>query len=142
MPYFMSDEDVARIGRGLQDRTLPKSEWTHAGHFAAAFWLSRARGAAALHEMPALIRAYNQATGVANTDTSGYHETITVASLRAARAWLAARQKMPLHTALNELLATQFGRSGWLLEYWSAELLFSVGARRGWVGPDRKPLPF
>jgi len=142
MPYFTSDEDVARIGRGLQDRTLPKSEWTHAGHFAAAFWLLRARGAAALHEMPALIRAYNQATGVANTDTSGYHETITVASLRAARAWLAERQHTALHVALNELLDAQFGRSTWLLEYWSAELLFSALARRVWVEPDRKAFPF
>ena len=142
MHYFTSDEEIERIGHGLTDCTLPKGEWTHAAHFAAAFWFLRERGAAALSEIPARIRAYNQATGVPNTDTSGYHETITVASLRAARAWLAARQKMPLHTALNELLATQFGRSGWLLEYWSAELLFSVGARRGWVGPDRKALPF
>ena len=32
-------------------------------------------------DMPGLIRAYNEATGVAKTDSSGYHET-----LRAARA--------------------------------------------------------
>ena len=61
--------------------------------------------------MPALIRAYNEATGVANTDTDGYHETITLASLRAARAWLDARPATPLAEALQGLLAGPFGRS-------------------------------
>jgi hypothetical protein len=142
MFHFTCDEEIERIGRGLRDRTLPKAEWTHAAHFAAAFWLLRDRDAAALCEMPALIRAYNEATGVANTDASGYHETITAASLRAARAWLASRPDMKTYSALNELLASQFGRSDWPLVYWCAELLFSVRARKTWVEPDRKPLPF
>jgi hypothetical protein len=142
MSHFTCDEEIERIGRGLCDRTLPKAEWTHAGHFAAAFWLLRDRGTAALSEMPPLIRAYNEATGVPNTDTSGYHETITAASLRAARAWLADRPDMKTYSALNELLVSDLGRSDWPLAYWSAELLFSVLARKGWVEPDRKPLPF
>lgn len=142
MLSFDSDQDIERIGRGLCDRTLPKRQWTHAAHFAAAFWLLNGRGDAALQEMPALIRAYNQATGVPNTDTRGYHETITIASLRKARAWLAPRQGVPLSAALNELLASELGRSEWPLAYWSTELLFSVRARREWVEPDRKALPF
>jgi hypothetical protein len=43
---------------------------------------------------------------------------------------------------LNELLAGEYGRSDWLLSYWSKPLLFSVAARRAWVEPDLKPLPF
>src|SRR5512146_44410 len=93
------DTCIEHIARGLIDRTLPKSDWTHAAHFAAALWLLRHRGDAAFSDMPPLIRAYNEATGVANTDTSGYHETITIASLRVARAWLDERPDMPLHAA-------------------------------------------
>jgi hypothetical protein len=126
----------------LIERSLPKSEWTHAAHFAAAFWLLARPGTDALAEMRGLIRAYNEATGVANTDSGGYHETITHASLRASRAWLAARPGMPLHEALNELLASEHGRSDWLLVYWSRPVLFSVAARRAWVEPDLKPLPY
>ncbi len=132
----ISDVDIERIARGLMDRTLPKADWTHAAHFAAALWLLRHRGDAAFREMPPLIRAYNESTGVANTDTGGYHETITVASLRLARAWLAERPGVSLHAALAELLASPYGRSNWLLAYWSRELLFSVTARRAWVDPD------
>lgn len=132
----VSDADIERIARGLIDRTLPKSGWTHAAHFAAAFWLLRHRGDAAFDDMPPLIRAYNESTGVANTDSGGYHETITLASLRLARAWLAERPRAPLHAALAELLASPYGRSDWLLAYWSRERLFSVTARRSWVEPD------
>jgi hypothetical protein len=96
----------------------------------------------AARDMPGLIRAYNEATGVHNTDTTGYHETITLASLRAAGAWLRGRSGMPLYEALNELLATEYGRSEWLLGYWSRPLLFSVAARSAWVNPDLRELPF
>jgi hypothetical protein len=139
---FDSDAAVESIGRRMLDRSLPKAEWTHAGHFAAAAWLLRHPDRDAMREMPGLIRAYNEATGVANTDSGGYHETITVASLRAARAWLETRRGVALHTALNELLASEYGRADWLLAYWSRPVLFSVTARREWVGPDLSRLPF
>jgi hypothetical protein len=142
MLYFSSDSEIDRIGRGLLDRSLPKAEWTHAAHFAAAFWLLRRPDMHAVRVMPGLIRAYNEATGVPNTNTSGYHETITLASLRSARAWLAARTDRALHEVLNELLGSDYGRSNWPLAYWSKSLLFSVAARTAWVEPDLQPLPF
>src|SRR4051812_14948418 len=138
----LTDEDINRIGRGVLDRTLPKREWTHAAHFAAAFWVLTRPGMHAEREMPKLIRAYNETTGTPNTDTGGYHETITLASLRAAQAWLHARPKSALHDALNSMLSSDYGRSDWLLAHWSPALLFSVEARRSWVDPDLRPLPF
>ena len=32
------------------------------------------------------------------------------------------------------------GDKAWPLSFWSAERLFSVAARRGWIAPDLKPL--
>ena len=139
---MFTDDEIERIGRGVADRSLPKPEWTHAAHFAAAVWLLRRPGVDAFAAMPGLIRAYNEATGVANTDSEGYHETITIASLRAARAWLADRPAEPPGVALAGLLASPFGRSDWPLGYWTRPRLFSVEARRGWVDPDLRPLPF
>ena len=140
---FLRDEEVAAIGCGLMTRTLPKAEWTHAAHFAAALWLLACRPEINVQEaMPGMIRAYNQATGTANTDTSGYHETITMASLRAARAFLAEHASLRLHAVCNELMGSPLGKSDWLLAYWSRECLFSVEARRAWVEPDLQPLPW
>lgn len=142
MTHFTSDAEIEHIGRGLLDCSLPKIEWSHAAHFAAAFWLLRHPHAPAVRDMPVLIRAYNVATSVPNTDSSGYHETITLGSLRVARAWLAERPGMALHEALSALLESEYGRSDWPLTYWSRSVLFSVAARRAWVEPDLRALPF
>jgi hypothetical protein len=146
MPVFIpftSDDEVAAIGRGLIDRTLPKAAWTHAAHFAAVLWILTCRTELdASREMPGIIRSYNETTGVANTDTSGYHETITQASLRAARAFLAHRPLVPLFMTCNALIGSPLGKPDWLLDYWSRERLFSIEARRAWIDPDLKALPF
>ena len=80
---FTSDDELAVIANGLLDRTLPKSLWTHAAHFAATLRLMKNRpDPRSPTHLPAIIRAYNEAVGGANTDASGYHETIPQASMR------------------------------------------------------------
>lgn len=140
---FVSDDDLAAIAHGVMDLTLPKARWTHRAHFAAALWLlARRPDIDAPRVMPGLIRAYNEATNTPNTDTGGYHETITQASLRAASSFLESHRGKPLFAVCNALMESGFGKSDWLLAYWTKERLFSVEARRRWVEPDLKPLPF
>ena len=141
---FASEAEIIRIGEGLITRTLPRTEWTHAAHFAAALWLIRYRpGLDAAATMPGLIRAYNESVGRTNDDNGGYHETITLASLRAARGVLGAYPPdMPIHRIVNALMQSGLADPNWLLEYWSRDQLMSVEARRHWVEPDLKSLPF
>ena len=140
--HYLDDQAVERIGLGLLDRTLPKADWTHAAHFAATLWILRARPDIDIDgRLPDVIRGYNAATGVENSDSSGYHETITRASLRAGRAFLAGRPaSQPLHEIIDLLMASPLGRSDGLLRHWRRETLFSVAARRGFVPPDLEPM--
>jgi hypothetical protein len=126
------------------DRSLDKSEWTHAGHFGAALWLLCHRpNLTTAHEIRSRIMAYNEATRTPNTDFGGYHHTITLASMRAASHHLTCYSTdVGLTTILKELMASRFGNPDWLLSYWSHEILFSVPARRIWVEPNLEPLPF
>jgi hypothetical protein len=62
--------------------------------------------------------------------------------LRAAASFLAERRDEPLYAVCNALMEGEFGKSDWLLAYWTKERLFSVEARRVWVEPDIRPLPF
>jgi hypothetical protein len=142
--HYPSDDAIARVGLGLLDRSLPKPEWTHAAHFAATLWLLRTRpDVTPERDLRAIICAYNEATGVQNTDSSGYHETITQASIRAARTFLAERPgDEPLHLTIDALMASPLAKSSWLLSYWSKDLLFSAESRRGWIAPDLQPLPW
>ena len=141
--FYASDDAVARIAHGVIARTLPKPEWTHAAHFAAVLWLLRTRPVAVVvAEMPGLIRAYNVATETPNTDTGGYHHTITLASVRAAADFLGRyRADHDLHAIVDDLMASPLGSPGWLLDYWSKARLFSVEARRSWAEPDLQPFP-
>jgi hypothetical protein len=144
MMTYSSDHEIERIGMRLLDRSLPKPEWTHAAHFAAALWLLRHRPDLVEHGgIGCLIRAYNEATGTPNTASSGYHETITTASMRAAAAFLRNHSEhTPLHRIANDLLASPCGDPNWLLAYWSRSALFSAAARREWLEPDLTRLPY
>ena len=135
---IINDAQVEHIATGFIDTTLAKAEWTHAAHFAALLWILRYRpDLNPEKDLPSLIRAYNLATGTENSDTSGYHETITLASITATRAVLAQHASdMPLHTILNHIMDSSLGKSDWPLAYWRRETLFSVKARRHWVAPD------
>jgi len=138
---FTSDAEVRALGEGLIARTVPKAQWTHAAHWAATLWMLTERlEMLPERDLPGLIRAYNESVGGQNTDTAGYHETITQASIGAARRFLDERKELgePLFASCNALMETELGDPEWLLEYWTRERLFSVEARRRWVEPDKR----
>lgn len=93
-------------------------------------------------QLPGLIRRFNESVGGVNSDSEGYHETITRAFLRGVRLLLEeADLREPLHELVNELLLSPMGRRDWPLRFYSRERLFSVEARRAFVEPDLAALP-
>ena len=140
----LTEADIARVAAGVLDLSHPYAEWTHAAHFAAALWLlRRPETLRQLGGMEKVIRRYNEAVGVPNSATRGYHATITEASLRAtARALAEAGPDAPLAPVLAAVLASPLGQSRWLLAHWSEPRLMSLAARRGWLEPDLAPLPY
>ena len=144
---FPDTHCINRIGEGLIAATLARAEWTHAAHVAAAVHIIAARpDLDAERDMPGFIRRYNTATGGVNSDTAGYHHSITLASLAAVRAGLALAQASSapgdLAAQVNGLLAGMLGDKNWPERFWTRGTLFSVPARRSWVAPDRAALPF
>ena len=139
---FTDDAAIRRIGEGLLERTLPRPEWTHEAHLAACAWIVLERtDLAPERDLPGIIRSYNESVGGVNSDTEGYHETITQVSIRAVRAALARSEGRGLAERVNALLQAPEGRRDWPLRFYSAELLFAVEARLGWVEPDLAPFP-
>jgi hypothetical protein len=140
---FASDADVAHIGEGFLARTLPRSEWTHEAHLAATTYLLLRHPELDLDsELPGLIRRYNESVGGVNSDSEGYHDTITRMFLYGIRMFLSeANRSEPLHEMVNELLLSPMGRRDWPLRFYTPKRLFSVDARRSFVGPDIRALP-
>jgi hypothetical protein len=140
---FESDAAIERVGQGLLSRTLPRGEWTHEAHLAATTYLLIRRPDLDVdRDLPGLIRRYNESVGGVNSDTEGYHETITRVFLHGVRLFLAeAGRSEPLHEIVNELLLSPMGRRDWPLRFYSRDRLLSVEARRNFVEPDLRALP-
>ena len=140
---FASDAEIERIGEGLVARTLARADWTHEAHLAATTYLLLRRPDIDVDaELPDIIRGYNESVGGVNSDTEGYHETITRTFLHGVRLFLAeADRSEPLHSLVNSLLLTPMGRRDWPLRFYRRERLFSVDARRAFVKPDLAALP-
>lgn len=121
---------------------LPRARWTHAAHLAVGFWyLWHHPPGEALRLVRERISLHNEGVGTANTDTGGYHETITRAYLHGIAEHRSRHRTTPPLDALLLLQASPLGSSDWLLQHYSRDRLFSVQARRGWVEPDLQALP-
>jgi len=134
--------ELERLVARFLDGTLPAAEWTHCAHLGVGAWHVRRYGAAdALARLRAGIRALNDAHGTPNSDTRGYHETIT-----RAYTWLIAEllAGVPPAASLAEcaqaVLASPLAERDALLAFYSEARLGSVEARRAWQEPDRRPL--
>jgi hypothetical protein len=140
---FASDADVEHVGEGLLARTLPRAEWTHEAHLAATTYLLLRHPEIDLdEELPRIIRIYNESVGGVNSDTEGYHETITRVFLHGVRLFLSEADRTdPLHELVNELLLSPMGKRDWPFRFYTPARLFSVSARRTLVEPDVGALP-
>ena len=131
------DEAIRRVGEGFLACTLPKPEWTHEAHIATTSWIILERAdILPERDLPDLIRRYNESVGGVNSDTEGYHETITQVFIRTLRVSLARTEGRGLCARVNSVLSAPEGRRDWPLRFYSREQLFSVDARLGWVEPD------
>ena len=140
---FSSDHEIKRISEGLLARTLPRPDWTHEAHLAATTYLLLRRPDVDVDkQLPDIIRGYNESVGGVNSDSEGYHDTITRVFLHGVRLFLAeADAAEPLHELVNQLLLSPMGQRDWPLRFYSRERLFSVEARREWIPADQGSLP-
>jgi len=140
---FHSDAEVAHVAEGMIARALPREEWTHEAHLATTLYLLLRRRDIDLDaELPGLIRRYNESVGGVNSDSEGYHETITRVFLNGVRLFLSGSDvAAPLYALINELLLSPIGRRDWPLGFYSPARLFSVEARKHFIEPDIGALP-
>jgi hypothetical protein len=137
--HFDSEQQIDELWAAFAARTLPKSAWTHQAHLAIAGILVWSDPASALDRARAGILALNEAHGTVNSDTSGYHETLTVFWIRVVTSFCAARQEQTRLVVINEMVA-QLPRD-LFKQHYSFDVVQSQEARKRWIEPDVKPLP-
>jgi len=142
-----AERDIEVLAQRFQAKAVSRAEWTHEAHLAIGLWhVARFGAVEALARLRDGIRALNEANGVANTATGGYHETITHAYVVLierflVRRGLAAAAPGNLQGEVDALLADPLADRAALFAYWTRDTLLSPQARAGWVEPDLAALP-
>ncbi|HXC51292.1 MAG TPA: hypothetical protein VN634_10445 [Candidatus Limnocylindrales bacterium] len=132
---------IDTLAAAFIDLTLPKKEWTHLAHLRVGLWhLLHHSPEEALSLLRVRIRTLNESHGVENSETGGYHESITRFYVWQIGEFLeAAGRERPIDELAAELIA-EHGDKNLPLRYWSKDRLMSRDARVGWVEPDLEPL--
>ena len=140
-PFLESEAALDDFISGWRTGTLPKSSWTHGAHVAVAAYLAFDHPAEeALNLTRTGIVHFNTCVGTANTEDSGYHETLTRFwsneighVVRAGR--FASRLEAVRHAV--ELFGQDRHRH---CLFYTFDVVKDRRARREWVVPDRLPI--
>ena len=139
----MTQADLEGLVARFDAAEISRPEWTHAAHLKVGAWYVERFGPdEALARLRVGIRRLNEANGVANTPSDGYHETVTGAYVRLLSRFLAScSPSMSFAERVCAMLSSPVAGKQALLRHYSRAVLMSPRARAEWVEPDRTPLP-
>ncbi len=133
----ISRKEIETLVQGFTDHSLPADGWTHEAHLITGLWLTLKQGASEAESvMPNMIKSFNEAKGGINSDTEGYHHTITIFYLRILEKFRIKHNDLTDTELVTLMLADPLARKMYPLNFYSKDLLFSVEARLRYVAPD------
>ncbi|WP_196889683.1 hypothetical protein [Aureivirga sp. CE67] len=125
----------------FKQKTFTKKDWTHEAHLVIGVWycfhLPKEKVFPFLKEN---ISALNEKIGVENSDSSGYHETITLFWIWVIQEFIKQNPKQNILNILTIFLKSNYSKQGFILEFYSKELLKATTARKHFIKPDLKPI--
>ncbi len=140
--YLISTDEAHEYLYQFEQCTLPAETWTHEMHLIIGMAHALNHGPKALPLMRQRIKAYNLSVGKQNTDTSGYHETMTVFWLWQLRRFCIENSFTTFdEVAIDSLIYSEtMTNRNRFLEYYSLDAMTSVAARRAFLAPDLQPM--
>lgn len=110
---------------------MQKELWTHEAHFVVATRLLFEHGfATTMPMMRELIKANNVNMGITNSDTGGYHETLTCFYLENIQKILKSKLPKDQMAAVACVLQSEIIDKNYPLKFYDKGDLFSVNARK------------
>ena len=137
----LSATSLAALFDAFESQQLPKAQWTHEAHVLVALFCVL-HSPDPLTRMRVGIKRLNAAHGVANTATSGYHETVTRFYVWLLKRYVAEEQRTlgpdaPIWALARGALLRASRDAP--LSYYSKERIYSEAARFAFVAPDLQP---
>jgi len=139
LPVTESEIDAFLVA--FEGGRLPKEEWTHAAHLLTGACYVHALGReAAVSKMRECVKRHNDSVGTKNTETSGYHETITVMWIRLLAGLLRDAGEVGRATFAALAVERFEPRRAIFRDYYDFDVVASTEARLRWVDPALKSL--
>jgi hypothetical protein len=132
----VTEQEIDAFLAEFEAGRMPKARWTHGAHLlTGACYVHGLGETAAIDKMRLCVRRHNESVGTANSDTGGYHETITIAWIKLLAGLL--REAEPMERAAFATLAVErfVNDRGIFSRYYDFDLPSSIEARRTWVAP-------
>lgn len=134
-------ERINTLVEQFTNHSLPKGKWTHEAHIIVAFWHNwNYDFEKAIELVKNKIISYNETVGTKNSDSSGYHETLTMFWMILTKNYLIEHNFQTLEKACNQFINSKLTFVNLPLDYYSKTLLFSKKARQEWVNGDLKSI--
>ena len=140
MAYAITIEQAEQLVQKFETGTLPKAEWTHEAHLIVGLKMYLTYGQMAFPEMKKRIIRFNESVGTINSESSGYHETMTIFWLWAIKQFCDEKGITTFDVdALDELIFYQpLTRRKLVEDYYSEAILLLPEARRRFIRPDEQ----
>jgi len=134
----VTESEIDEFIGGFQNGTLPKEFWTHGAHvLTGACYVYECGETEAIARMRRDVAAYNVAVGGKNTESSGYHETITIFWLKLLSAYRSRCPDLTRAEFAARAVAEFVHRRDILREYYDFDVTGSTEARRSWICPKQ-----
>jgi hypothetical protein len=135
-----TEQEIDAFLAEFEAGTLAKARFTHAAHLLTGACFVHALGEAeAVGQMRLCVRRFNLAVGGQNTETSGYHETITNFWIKVLAALHASNATLPRAGFAALAVERYRDRRDLFHAFYDFDVVASTEARRSWIEPTLKP---
>jgi hypothetical protein len=136
-----TEQEIDAFLAAFEAGTLAKERFTHTGHLlTGACFVHMLGEAEAIGHMRLCVRRFNEAVGGQNTDTGGYHESITVFWIKILAALHAEDPSLPRAQFAALAVDRYRNRRDLFREFYDFDLVASTEARRNWIPPTLKQI--
>ncbi|MEM9325506.1 MAG: hypothetical protein AAGA85_07615 [Bacteroidota bacterium] len=137
----MNKDEVELLVAQFEAGTYPAASWTHTSHVVMGLWyLFHFPVGEACRKIKQGIRDYNVSQGGINSETEGYHETITELYIQTLVRYLSRLEALEFDEVLSSLKDEPFMDKAFPFQFYSQKRLMSTEARREWIEPDLQPV--
>jgi hypothetical protein len=135
-------EDLRAFIDQFENGTWPKDRWDHRAHITMAlYYLLSLPLDRAIRRIKRGILDFNARQRIPNSDTAGYHETLTSFWISVLAAECARDTPMELTPAIQRISIRVSGCPDLWRQYYSQDVVRDSAARRYWIVPDLQSLP-